>query len=252
LHHEQVSNSAPSSSTTKRKASAAFRSDVTVSPVTPVITTKKSRKPKSPSIPLPPQATPLDMLLLGLRLLNAPAGHMRSHRYGRIPGLKKVQTLMFQLFVRSELMKYITTVDGDSTYTFERYYDLSVTGITTSGKHILHEFIGCTARIVAISRDSLDDDSMIFTITVHGLDTGKPFLRFTPRDGDHVRLATAFWTLDERTYTKWGVFFGELSFKNIGVYEFEEIFGTGSHARASNDRLEGFDMQPAQLRVTTV
>jgi hypothetical protein len=251
LHHEQVSTSAPSSSTTKRKASAAFRSDVTVSPVTPVITTEKSRKPKSPSIPLPPQATPLDMLLLGLRLLNAPAGHMRSHRYGRIPGLKKVQTLMFQLFVRSELMKYITTVDGDSTYTFERYYDISVTGITTTstGKHILHDFIGGTARM-ATSRDSLDDDSMIFTITVQGLDTDKPFLRFTPRDGDHVRLATAFWTLDERTYTKWGVFFGKLYFVNAVVYDFEEIFGTGSHAGASNDRLEGFDMQPAKLRET--
>jgi hypothetical protein len=45
------------------------------------------------------------------------------------------------------------------------------------------------------------------------------------------------------------VFYGELQFGSAS-YDFKEIFGTASHASASNDRLEGFDMQPAKLRRT--
>jgi hypothetical protein len=65
----------------------------------------------------------------------------------------------------NELIKYNTKIGRK---TAERHYDVSVTGATTTGRHILHDFIGGTARM-AISRDSLDDDSMIFTITIHDL-----------------------------------------------------------------------------------
>jgi hypothetical protein len=207
--------------------------------------TKKSRGPRSSSIQLLPQAMPLNALTLGMRLLNLPASHIRSHRYSRVPRLKAIQTLMMQLYLMNELGKYMTKLGRK---TLERYYDISVTGYTTTGHHILHDFTAGTARM-AISRGTSDDVSMAFTITVQGLDTDEPFLRFTPRDGDHIRLATEFWKL--HTCDRWGIFYGELQFGDA-IYDFEQLFGTGSHSSASKDRLEGFDMQPAILRISTL